>query len=90
MPWKAIELRISREAEKSLGIATTVVHLQDLEHDVMANSAIEVPWRKHAFATSLVAGRISRVHVQPGDRVEKGQVLRKSKARKSKTCNRRC
>ena len=69
------ELRISREAEKSLGIATTVVHLQDLEHDVMANAAIEVPWRKHAFATSLVAGRISRVHVQPGDRVEKGQVL---------------
>jgi membrane fusion protein, heavy metal efflux system len=68
-------LRISREAEKSLGLVTEVVHLKDLERDVMANSAVEVPWRQHAYVTSLVAGRISRVHVQPGDKVDHGQVL---------------
>ena len=41
----------------------------------MANASVEIPWRTHAFATSLVAGRISDVHVQPGDSVAKGQHL---------------
>ena len=72
---KGDRLIISAEAEKSLGVATAVVHLETLERDVMANAAIEVPWRQHAFATSLVAGRVAKVLVQPGDRVEQGQEL---------------
>ena len=68
-------LRISPEAEKSLGLSTAVVHLKTMERDVMANASVEVPWRQHAFATSLLAGRIAHVLVRPGDTVEKGQEL---------------
>jgi cobalt-zinc-cadmium efflux system membrane fusion protein len=68
-------LLISPEAQKSLGVSTTVLHLQDLKRDVMANATVEIPWRTHAFATSLVAGRIAEVLVQPGDTVDKGQRL---------------
>ena len=68
-------LIISPEAEKTLGLSTTVLHLRDLERDVMANASVEIPWRTHAFATSLVAGRISDVHVQPGDTVALGEHL---------------
>jgi cobalt-zinc-cadmium efflux system membrane fusion protein len=68
-------LLISPESEKSLGIATTVLHLRDLERDIMANATVEIPWRTHAFATSLVAGRIADVLVQPGDTVKLGQPL---------------
>jgi len=68
-------LTVSPQAEKSLGIATTVVHLKDLERDVMANATVEIPWLKHAYATSLVSGRIADVLVQPGSTVQEGEVL---------------
>jgi len=68
-------LLISPQAEKSLGLTTTVVHLQDLEYDVRANGSVEVPWRQHAFATTLSGGRVERVLVQMGEQVEAGQEL---------------
>lgn len=68
-------LLISPQAEKSLGIATTVVHLQDLEHDVRANGSVEVPWRQHAYATTLSGGRVERVLAQMGEEVSAGQEL---------------
>ncbi|HEY2839177.1 MAG TPA: efflux RND transporter periplasmic adaptor subunit [Pirellulales bacterium] len=66
---------ISPQAEKSLGLTTTVIHLQDLEQDVRANGSVEVPWRQHAFATTLSGGRVERVLVQAGEQVEAGQEL---------------
>ncbi len=68
-------LSLSPQAEKSLGIATTVLHLKDLERDVMANATVEIPWLKHAYATSLVSGRVANVLVQPGSTVKKGEIL---------------
>jgi cobalt-zinc-cadmium efflux system membrane fusion protein len=68
-------LLISPQAEKSLGLTTTVVHLQDLEHDVRANGSVEVPWRQHAYATTLSGGRVERVLAPLGEQVEAGQEL---------------
>ncbi len=62
-------------AAKAIGLATATVGLKDLERSVTANAPIEVPWRQHAFASTLVKGRIQSILAKPGDTVSAGQEL---------------
>lgn len=68
-------LLVSPEAEKAIGLTTAMAGLKDLERVVTAHAPIEVPWRQHAFAGTLVKGRVDQVLVQPGERVSAGQEL---------------
>ncbi|HUY35714.1 MAG TPA: efflux RND transporter periplasmic adaptor subunit [Pirellulales bacterium] len=68
-------LFLSASAQKSLGIELAKVTLADWERTIGANAAVDVPCESHAYASTLVAGRIERILARPGDTVEAGQEL---------------
>jgi RND family efflux transporter MFP subunit len=63
------------EASKSLGMETADVDLRNLENTLTATATVVAPWKQHAYATTRVGGKLSRVFVRPGDFVEAGQKL---------------
>lgn len=68
-------LTLSRDAGQILGIQTELVETGKLTDTISAYATVVVPWKQHAFATSRLAGRVSHVAIQPGDRVTAGQKL---------------
>ncbi|MBL8794199.1 MAG: efflux RND transporter periplasmic adaptor subunit [Planctomycetia bacterium] len=66
---------LSREARDALDVQTAFVEMQAIEERVPAYALLTAPWRKDAFATSPLPGRLSKIHVQPGQLVSAGQVL---------------
>lgn len=66
---------LSREARDALDVQTAFVEVQAIEERVPAYATLTAPWRKHAFATSPLPGRLSKILVQPGQTVAAGQVL---------------
>ena len=69
------QLILSREARETLDIRTGEVELQPVEARLMAYAALTAPWTQHAFATTRLPGRITRLHVVPGQSVATGQPL---------------
>lgn len=45
------------------------------EHIPVAQAVVEVPTSRKTFATPVIEGRLVRIHVQPGETVEPGQLL---------------
>jgi RND family efflux transporter MFP subunit len=66
---------LSAEARQALGVATAEVRLEPLDERWTAPAAVETTWRGHAFATTRLAGKITALHVQPGQEVTTGQAL---------------
>jgi RND family efflux transporter MFP subunit len=68
-------LRLSREAITVLDLKTEEVAERAVESRWFAYAVVQSPWTSHAFVSSQLAGRIVRLHVQPGESVERGQLL---------------
>ncbi len=68
-------LLLSKAAAKAIGVETEKVELGDLKRTVTANASVALLTDRQAFATTMAAGRISKVLAQPGDRVKAGQEL---------------
>ncbi|WP_197453824.1 efflux RND transporter periplasmic adaptor subunit [Caulifigura coniformis] len=68
-------LRLSREARSILDVMTEEVTERKVEGHWFAYAAIESPWTGSAFVSPLLAGRIVKLHVQPGENVKSGQLL---------------
>ncbi len=66
---------LNRRARESLAVETAEMQQQPLDERTLAYATLVTPWQNHAFATSRLPGRISRLHVRPGQSVETGQVL---------------
>ncbi len=69
------QLLLSEPARRAIGVETAKVTLADLERTVRAQAQVQLPWHQQALVTTLIPGRIARVLVRPGDRVEPGQPL---------------
>jgi cobalt-zinc-cadmium efflux system membrane fusion protein len=69
------ELLLSKRARKAIGLTTAKVTLADMPTYVRANGTITVPWRQHAYVTTLMSGVVDDVLVRPGDELQQGQVL---------------
>ena len=69
------QLFLSPSAQKALGVKLAKVTLSEWERTIGANAVVDVPCGKHAFTSTLVAGRIERILVRAGDTVEAGQEL---------------
>ena len=69
------QLFLSPSAQKALGVKLVKVTLSEWERTIGANAVVDVPCGKHAYTSTLVAGRIERILVRAGDTVEAGQEL---------------
>ncbi len=69
------ELLLSESAVQAIGLRTAKVTLDDMPAVVRANGTVAVPWRQHAFVTTLVGGIVDEVLARPGDYVRPGAVL---------------
>jgi membrane fusion protein, heavy metal efflux system len=50
--------------------------VSDISADIPVTQAVvELPTSHKTFATPVIEGRVARIHVQPGERVEAGQLL---------------
>lgn len=68
-------LVLSPSARTSLDVRTAEVELRPMADKVLAYATLVSPWRQHAFATTRLPGRISKIHVKPGQAVAAGEVL---------------
>ncbi len=69
------QVLLSDKARTAIGLTTVEIGLADLHHVVKVNARVELPWRQQATITSLVAGKIERVSVRPGESVDAGDEL---------------
>ncbi len=68
-------LRLSREARGTLGLETVEVESREISESTFAYATLSAPWLGQALVSSLLPGRIVRLHVRAGDSVKQGQVL---------------
>ncbi|HEX7448100.1 MAG TPA: efflux RND transporter periplasmic adaptor subunit [Pirellulales bacterium] len=68
-------LLITPQAEKAIGLQKAKITLADWREEIVVNATVDVPCTRHAYAASLVSGKIDELLVRPGDDVQAGQVL---------------
>lgn len=66
---------LSRESRDALDVRSAEISTQPIPESVMAYATIVSPWQRHAFASSRMAGRISKLDIGPGQTVVAGQVI---------------
>jgi len=66
---------LSGEARDTLGVQTVEVGPRSIEESIFAYATLMTPWHKHAYVSARLAGRIDKLHIQPGQTVTAGQVL---------------
>ena len=64
---------LSAESRSALDVKAAEIASVPLPESVYATATLAAPWSKHAYASSLLPGRIARVLVQPGEPVKRGQ-----------------
>lgn len=68
-------IEISKAQMRAVGIETDTLQLKDLTETVKVNGMLTVPNQNKALITSVISGVIKTLLVQPGDFVNKGQVI---------------
>jgi membrane fusion protein, heavy metal efflux system len=66
---------LSREARSALDVQVAEIADRPLGESVLAYATLVAPWQRHGFASSRLPGRITKLHVAPGQVVEAGQLL---------------
>src|SRR4051794_2111580 len=65
----------SKEARDALGVQTADVEARPVEESVVAYATLVAPWQAHGFASSRLAGRVTKLLARPGQAVRAGEVL---------------
>lgn len=66
---------LTKEARDALAVEAAEVVRDPLPDAVHTYATLQAPWRRHAFASSLLAGRVATLHVRPGEVVAAGALL---------------
>jgi RND family efflux transporter MFP subunit len=66
---------LTAEARHALDVQTAEVGTDPPPATALAYARLVAPWQKHAFAASRLGGRISTLHVRPGESVRAGAIL---------------
>lgn len=69
------KLIISRESREVLDVKTAEVEPHAIEDKILAYATLVAPWQQHAYITTRLAGRITKLNVRPGQAVAAGQVI---------------
>ncbi len=72
---KGDTVQLSAEARKALDLRVIPVGKRTLERTILAPATVVLKPRAHAFAGTLLAGRVERVLVEPGQAVRAGETL---------------
>lgn len=82
LPTKGVQIDVekglatlSADARQALGVKTAEVVEGAVPQRVMAYARVAVPWQRHHFVTSTVAGRVASLLAKPGQEVKQGQLL---------------
>lgn len=68
-------LKLGAEEARTAGLRTAPVQLQDVAERVIVTATIQPNQNRIAHVAPLIAGRLTRVDANLGDRVRRGQVL---------------
>jgi cobalt-zinc-cadmium efflux system membrane fusion protein len=68
-------LLVTPGAEKAIDLQKAKVTLDDWREEVVVNTTVDIPCTRHAYAASLVPGKLVELLVRPGDEVKQGQAL---------------
>ena len=68
-------ITLSPEAHHALAVTTAEVELRPAEDHVLAYAALVIPWQNHVYASSQLAGRITKLYGRPGQIVKRGEPL---------------
>lgn len=68
-------LLLSTTAVKALGLQLGRVELAEVESTIQAVGTVELPWSQQVEVSTLVAGRVEKVLVKPGEQVRAAQAL---------------
>jgi membrane fusion protein, heavy metal efflux system len=66
---------LTPSAERALGLKKAKVKLETWRDEIVVNATVDVPCTRHAYASSLLPGKIVELLARPGDEVRQGQVL---------------
>lgn len=66
---------LSREARAALDVQTAEVELRPVDEKMLAYATLAAPWQQHAYVTTRLPGRITRLYAKPGESVFAGQPL---------------
>lgn len=69
------QITLTPKAVQALGVQSAAVRPQALAERIVAPAVLVAPWQGYAYATSRIEGRITAIHVQPGQTVAAGQPL---------------
>ncbi len=67
---KTGQLALSADARSILDIRTQVVNQGSLASQLDVNAEVTIPWQQHVFVTTQLAGKLTAIHVRPGDMVQ--------------------
>jgi cobalt-zinc-cadmium efflux system membrane fusion protein len=71
----ASTISLERQRSEAAGIQVEEVDEQPVEDAIITSGVITFDDRKVSHVVSPVSGRVTAIHVEPGDRVKKGQAL---------------
>jgi cobalt-zinc-cadmium efflux system membrane fusion protein len=74
-PANAGAISLERRRSEAAGIVVQEVDEQAVEDAIVTSGVITFDDRRVAHVISPVSGRVTAIHVEPGDRVKKGQAL---------------
>jgi RND family efflux transporter MFP subunit len=69
------QINLSPDARSALDVKTEEVGVRHLEERLTLPALLVAPWQGRAVVTTRLAGRVTAVHVQPGEAVAPGQAL---------------
>lgn len=69
------KVTITEEQLKAAGIVAGTIEMKNLTTGISVNGTLAVPNQNKALVTSLAAGILQTLNVQPGDYVKKGQAI---------------
>jgi cobalt-zinc-cadmium efflux system membrane fusion protein len=68
-------VKINKAQFAQMSIVLGEVFEKTLRNEINATGTLHLPPQNRAFVSSLIAGKISRINVHEGEKVQKGQVL---------------
>jgi len=68
-------VKLTKEQQAAIGLKAVKAELRDIDAVLMLNGKVKLDPNLHAHVSTRIEGRVEKLYVKVGDRVEKGQKL---------------